>query len=1414
MNSDAGSQPQPDSLDRISRPFESSNPLPDETIIERFEATVRRYPSRVAIQDTGASLTYAELAGLVHQIAAVTTAATLGRAGPVAILLSPSVFLPAAMLAVLAAERAYVVLDTDFPAERNRSIISEAGACAVVSSSDLIGNAQEPLPSGLPIVDIDSLSTAPRSGPRSRKSRPDDLAAIYYTSGSSGLPKGVAWSNRNILHWVQVFTETAQISCADRMALLFSASVSGSYRSIYCALLNGASVHILPPLDLGIPALLKEIRARGISIYHSVPTLLRRIAESLSIDDRLDSVRLVCIGGERVQWSDVDTCRRTFSRNVQVYSVLSSTEAGTCVHGFVDDALRATTTHPPTGRVAPGWAVTIVNEDGEPVPDGVIGEIVVTSRFVALGYWQGSSHQVSSFPSDPVEPGLRVYKTGDAALRRSDGVIEYIGRKDQQIKLRGHRIELGEVEVALRSCRGVRDAAVIVRRNESGIPQAMAAYCSLEQKAGGLEPRHLRAMLSERLPRFMVPRLITILDELPQLPNFKIDREELQRRDRLELDTKSVAPLNSLNGAGDKMHELLLELWRDALNREDIGLDDDFFLCGGDSLAAVDLVHRIEVELQYDVPPAILMEAPTVRQFCVRLETDTLGAKSDMIRIHPEGRRRPLFSIYGRGGHALSLFPLLRSLGEDQPCYGLQPPGMDWASVGCTTLAQIAAYYVGEIRAVQPHGPYRLFGVSFGGLVVFEMALQLQGIGEQVEYLAMVDTDPPTCRLQDGIDAWQQRENDPKQDGSIAALNMSVQEAHNDMMRNYVLNEGSDASLFRGELTYIYCAGNPILSRYDRRRLWQRFVSRFRLLCVPGLHGNTNLEPQYSALQNLLRASLNEKSLPECDPARTFDRTFSIELREQGETVASSFGETFPVARGRMPGALEEVRVNKAMVRFIGWAIEPGQQEAAKTIAVFSNDLFLGCGSSGVLRSDLANYLGGTGPQYVGFDLQFPRHTVGDVVGRHRLFVLSSDGYAAELPSAVEPVTIGSFARMSSQEQNQCVLDGNWSLRESWGVWSCGSRAAVIFDASLLPDRFMVSIHAKLFPPSPSPIQRVRVFDGHGSLLATISNEEQTGDFTIAIKQSRPQDGKCASLIFEVEAPTSPRGLSISEDVRKLGFGLQSLKWESQYAIERCELSESVVGSGGDVYRIEPGCAQGVVEEVRIAGGKIQFSGWVTESRQQRSAKKIAAFLDEQFLGCGPYGDQDSDGAELKTAPSQPAAFSFGFPYAGEPVGRPRLFVLTSDGCAAELETSLRPVAVGSVVKFAKSEQLRCLLDGNWSTRESWGVWSNGTRAVVIFDASALPRRFTVAVQAKIFPPRPSPIQKVRVFDDGGRLLATVSNEERNENLAFRIKQSRFRTRKWMSLVFEIETPTSPFDLGISEDVRKFGIGLVSLAFQ
>ncbi len=592
-------------VDRTFEPFPAS--ALQGSIINRFVATAQRYSSHIAISDCSRQLTYGELADLVDRIAAATLAATTGRPGPVAILFSSEVNFPAAMLGALASGRGFVPLDADNPDQRNRLIASRSGATAVISAGALAERVRALFPQDLPVVDVNSLREVHGEKPTVPPNA-DDLAFIVYTSGSTGAPKGAYHSHRNLLHDVLQQTNTLHLNHEDRVALVYSPTVVGAIREIMLTLLNGATLHVLPPRVLQPDGLLRAIQGRGITILRLVPVLLRHIAEVLRPDQQLDSVRILGLGSQRVDWSDYDVFRRCCPPEAFLIVGIGATECGgNFCHWFVDERLRTAGGRLPIGRILPDASVTIADDDGRPVAQGETGEFVVASRYVALGYWRDPDLTVRSFRVDPADSGIRIFRTGDAGRMRPDGLLEFVGRYDQQIKLRGHRIELGEIEFALAGCAGVEDAAVAVRRNATGLPQSLAAYVEPGTDVINLQPRDLRAKLSKRLPRYMIPATIVVSERLPRLPNLKIDRTRLAQIDAERL-TQMIVPVD------DPLIAELIRIFESILGDVGATPEDNVSSLGGDSLQAVQIAAELQYRFGVALPIDIFETAQTIRE--------------------------------------------------------------------------------------------------------------------------------------------------------------------------------------------------------------------------------------------------------------------------------------------------------------------------------------------------------------------------------------------------------------------------------------------------------------------------------------------------------------------------------------------------------------------------------------------------------------------------------------------------------------------------------------------------------------------------------------------------------------------------------------------------------------------------------
>jgi amino acid adenylation domain-containing protein len=570
------------------------------TIVDCFAETARLRGDDVALCDLSRVLTYRQLAER-----ALAAAAEIGRRvdgpGPVAIFTPHDLTSAVALLGVLCSGRGVIPLDASHPDARNRLIAGQSGAAGVATTGALASRARSLFEAGAAVIEVDRLQGAAHGRPPAPPDA-DDLAYVLYTSGSTGAPKGAFQTHGPLLADLEHSVRGFGLGPADQVAAVYPPAVAAGLRALLGSLLAGATVHFLEPRTLGGPALARELRARGITVFRSSATLFRHVAEAAG-EDGLPALRLVALGGDRVDWADYDTFRRICGPEARFASHLGATECSIFAEWFVEEAARGDGGGLPVGRQNPGYRVRLIDEDGADVAGGETGEFLIESARVAQGYWRDPERTNEAFGAGS-ETGLRTYRTGDLGRRRPDGLYEAAGRRDHQIKLRGFRIDLGEIESALRACSGVRDGAVVARRSAGGAVQALAAYVELEPGVRKLLPRHIISMLSQRLPAHMLLADVVVLDALPWLANFKIDRRKLEAMDAVRPDRSSAPP-------PDPAAAMVIGAFRKVLGRSDIGTQDDLLSLGGDSLQAVDIALELETALGVEVPPeAIDMTCP------------------------------------------------------------------------------------------------------------------------------------------------------------------------------------------------------------------------------------------------------------------------------------------------------------------------------------------------------------------------------------------------------------------------------------------------------------------------------------------------------------------------------------------------------------------------------------------------------------------------------------------------------------------------------------------------------------------------------------------------------------------------------------------------------------------------------------
>ncbi|HEV2147673.1 MAG TPA: amino acid adenylation domain-containing protein, partial [Longimicrobiaceae bacterium] len=709
---------------------------PRACVHEQVAAQAARSPDAPAVVSDAETLTYAELEGRANRLAHHLRALGAGPEARVGLLLERGAATVVAVLAILKAGAAYVALDPAHPDERLRFVLADAGAQAVITCSRLAGRLGG-FGGAVVCLDADAEAVSRRPGtPPESGVGPRSLAYVIYTSGSTGTPKGVLLEHGGLSNYLRWFDETVLGPEGFVLPLVSRLTFDAHVRQLFPPLLRGEAVRVLPEAAATDPgALLRAISTGERVSFGGVPSLWSAMLELVSSGHAAKpaGLKAVLLGGETLP---PELAERTFAHfpDVALWNHYGPTEA---------------TVNTAVARVRPGAAVGIgrpianvrvylLDGEGGPVPAGVPGELYVGGDGVARGYLGQPGRTAERFLPDPFAPvpGARMYRSGDRARWRLDGELEYLGRVDEQVKVRGFRVEPGEIEAALERHPGVRQAAVAAREDTPG-QKRLVAYVVAEPGAAA-PPEELRAHLAARLPEYMVPAAFVPMEVLPLTRNGKLDRRALP--------APEWSPGEAYVAPRTPAEEMLCGIWAEVLQRERVGVRDDFFALGGHSLLAVRLLARVEQLTGKRVTVAELFAGPDVERMAAALSTDSVRESSTLVPIRTGGTARPLFFVHAAGGNVLGYADLARHLGAGQPFYGLQARGVDGDEAPRTTVAEMAADYLAAVRTVQPEGPFRLGGWSMGGMVAFEMARQAEAAGQRVELLVLVDPPSPGRR--------------------------------------------------------------------------------------------------------------------------------------------------------------------------------------------------------------------------------------------------------------------------------------------------------------------------------------------------------------------------------------------------------------------------------------------------------------------------------------------------------------------------------------------------------------------------------------------------------------------------------------------------------------------------------------------
>jgi aspartate racemase len=701
------------------------------TVADLFERCVEEHGDAVALSWRGGELTYSAVNERANAIAHRLHDRGVQAGALVGICAERSAEAVIAILGILKSGAAYVPLDPTYPRERIHFMVRDTRASVVLTQVGL----GDRCPRDVDVLMLEEADLrATTAGNPARRTIGDDLAYVMYTSGSTGEPKGVRVRHRSVIRLVRQ-TDYASLGPHEVFLQYAPISFDASTFELWGALLNGGRLAIAPPGLLTLAELGSVVREQRVTTMWLTAGLFHQVVDA-GLED-YKSVRQLLTGGDVVSPSHAKKALETLEDCTLIngYGPTENTTF-TCCHSMRSpQEVRAPV---PIGKPINNTRVYILDDSRELLPLGAIGTLYAGGDGVAAGYHDRSRLTAERFVADPFsdDPEAMLYQTGDRVRWLQDGTIEFLGRNDDQVKVRGFRIELAEIEAAMRAIPGVGEAAVITHE-DSQKEKSLVAYFSPSNERRVPSVERMRSHLEGKLPQYMLPNQFIHIERIPINANGKVDRKALPSP-RLVRSTGPIRPLT-------RLEVQLMAIWEQVLDVTGVGVDESFFDLGGNSLMAVRMFSQLRRAVGRELPISALFAAPTIGRLAALVEADGWAAATkSLVAVQPMGTKRPLFLVPGVGGNVLIFARLANLLGRDQPLYGLQSRGLDGEESPLMTIEEIAKAYVQEIRRVQPRGPYLLGGACMGGVVAFEMAQQMIASGEKVAHLALIETWSPT----------------------------------------------------------------------------------------------------------------------------------------------------------------------------------------------------------------------------------------------------------------------------------------------------------------------------------------------------------------------------------------------------------------------------------------------------------------------------------------------------------------------------------------------------------------------------------------------------------------------------------------------------------------------------------------------
>jgi len=701
-----------------------------------FEAQVEKTPDAIALSFNGQELTYHSLNQRANQLAHYLLQQGLQPQELVVVSTQRSLEMVVGFLGVLKAGGAYVPIDPAYPPERRAYQLQDVQARFILTQQHLVDSLP---PTVATILSLDTDRQLIASHHRTNPQVPvtaDQLAYVIYTSGSTGLPKGVMVPHRGVMNHSRAVTQVFELRADDRVLQFSSMSFDVTVEQLYPVLVSGATVVLRSEEALSSTHhFLQFIEQHQITVLLLPVAFWHEWVNGMAVLQASvpASVRLVAVGGEKPSRSVYAQWRKLVGAYPRWLNGYGPTE--TTVTALMYDPIAQnydpTQGEMPIGQPIANTEIYILNSDLQPVPMGECGELYIGGAGLAQGYLNLPEQTAARFIPHPfsLQPQARLYRTGDRVRCLPDGNLEFLGRLDFQVKLRGFRVELSEIEVQIEQYVPIQQAIVLTQADPSGSGR-LVAYVKLHPNQT-LDVNELRQFLQPKLPDYMMPAGFIELESFPLTPNGKVDRQALLALDQSPIIERAIVPPTT------HTEVQLVQIWEEVLGIQGISITDNFFEVGGHSLLVARLADQISQAFGIHLPLSILLQAPTIAQLA-EVATQPLQVES-LVVLRSGGSKPPLFLIHDGDGETLLYRTLAQQIDPAHPVYGIQPRSSADQAILHTRIEDMASDYVGQIRCVQPHGPYYLGGLCAGGVLAYEVACQLQQQGETVAMVALLD---------------------------------------------------------------------------------------------------------------------------------------------------------------------------------------------------------------------------------------------------------------------------------------------------------------------------------------------------------------------------------------------------------------------------------------------------------------------------------------------------------------------------------------------------------------------------------------------------------------------------------------------------------------------------------------------------